>query len=94
MIDRIKRHIGRGVVLTTGSRPSFRQRYQDIEARRTALLKRLTLLNGGAQSHQAYGRVLTLLNRTFRKAKVAQRLAIPQSAEWLIDVLEALTLIA
>ena len=93
MIDSIKRHVGRGVILTTASRPSFRQRYQDIEARRTALLERLTLLNGRAQSHPAYGRVLTLLNRTFRKAKVAQRVAMLQSAEWLTSVLESLTLI-
>jgi len=94
MIDRIKHRLGRAGARNAPSRPSFRERYQQLEARRTALLGRLTSLHAGAQSHPAYGRVLTLLNRTFRKAKVAQRIAILQSAEWLIDVLETLTLIA
>ena len=44
-----------------------------------------------ARAHPAYRRVSTLLNQTFRKASVAQRLATLQAAEWLIDVLENLT---
>jgi hypothetical protein len=52
------------------------------------------MLNSVAQSHPAYGRALTLLNQTLRKAKLAQRMAVLQSAEWLISVLENLTWIA
>jgi len=48
-------------------------------------------LNERARAHPAYRRVSTLLNQTFRKASVAQRLATLQAAEWLIDVLENLT---
>ncbi|HEX5212270.1 MAG TPA: hypothetical protein VFW22_11130 [Pseudolabrys sp.] len=69
----------------------FRQRYDDIEARRAALIARLTSLGEAAQRHPAYKRALTLLNATFRRAKLAQRLAILHAAAWLIDVLEKLT---
>lgn len=75
------------------SRAGFRQRYDDIEARRVALIARLTSLGEAAQSHPGYKRVLTLLNATFRRAKLAQRLAILQAAAWLIDILEKLTAI-
>ena len=70
---------------------TFRQRYDDLEARRTALVERLRSLGDGAQKHPGYKRALTLLNNTFRKAKVAQRLAVLQAATWLIDILEKLT---
>jgi hypothetical protein len=73
------------------ARAGFRQRYDDIEARRAALIVRLTSLGEAAQRHPAYKRALTLLNATFRRAKLAQRLAILQAAAWLIDVLEKLT---
>jgi hypothetical protein len=73
------------------SRAGFRQRYDDIEARRAALIARLTSLGEAAQRHPGYKRALTLLNATFRRAKLAQRLAILHAAAWLIDVLEKLT---
>ena len=69
----------------------FRQRYDDIEARRAALVARLTSLGEAAQRHPAYKRALTLLNATFRRSKLAQRLAILHAAAWLIDILEKLT---
>jgi hypothetical protein len=69
----------------------FRQRYDDIEARRAALVARLTSLGEAAKRHPAYKRALTLLNATFRRSKLAQRLAILHAAAWLIDVLEKLT---
>jgi hypothetical protein len=87
--SRLRRH-GAGAT----RRPSFRQRYQAAEARRAAMIERLQNLNQQARSHPAHRRALTLLNVTFRKAKIAQRVAILQSAQWLIDVLETLTLIA
>jgi len=72
---------------------TFRQRYDDLEAQRAALMQRLAALSAAAQRHPAHKRALTLLNDTFRRAKLAQRLAVLQAAAWLIDVLERLTTI-
>ena len=76
---------------TAADKGSFKQRYDDAEQRRAAILQRLSGLNDAARAHPAYRRALTLLNQTFRKASVAQRLATVQAAEWLINVLENLT---
>ena len=62
-----------------------------FEARRAALIARLTSLGEAARRHPGHKRALTLLNATFRRAKLAQRLAILQAAAWLIDILEKLT---
>jgi hypothetical protein len=72
--------------------PDFKARYRQAERRRAALTKRLAALNEAARAHSGYLHTSTLLNRTFRKASVAQRLAVLQAAEWLIDVLETLTI--
>jgi hypothetical protein len=71
---------------------SFRQRYDALENRRTELMKRLRALGDGAQRHPGYKRALKLLNDTFRKSKLAQRLAVLHAAAWLIDILEKLTI--
>ena len=76
------------------SRKSFRQRYDELEARRSELIARLTTLGENARQHPAYKRSLTLLNQTFRHGKLAQRLAVLEAANWLIDLLEKLTSIA
>ena len=73
------------------ARKTFRQRYDDLEARRDDLVVRLRRLGGTAQNHPSYKRALKLLNDTFRKSKLAQRLAVLQAAAWLIDILEQLT---
>ncbi len=73
------------------ARGTFRQRYDDLEARRAALITRLRQLGDKAQQHPGYKRALKLLNDTFRKSKLAQRLAVLQAAAWLIDVLEQIT---
>jgi len=73
-------------------RGSFRQRYDELETRRTELMARLRALGDGAQRHPGYKRALKLLNDTFRKSKLAQRLAVLQAAAWLIDILEKLSL--
>ena len=75
------------------ARGNFRKRYDDIEAQRTALVARLQMLGAVSQQHPGYNRVLTLLNDTFRKSKLAQRAAVLQAASWLIDVLEQITII-
>jgi predicted RNA polymerase sigma factor len=72
------------------ARKSFRQRYNEIEARRTELIARLSGLSEAARAHPAYRRSLTLLNDSFRKGRLPQRLAIREAAAWLFDVLERL----
>ena len=71
-------------------RAGFRERYDELEAYRLALIVRLTSLSEAGQRHPGYKRALKLLNDTFRKAKLAQRLAVLQAAAWLIDVLKKL----
>jgi hypothetical protein len=70
---------------------TFKQRYDEAERRRAAILQRLEELNATARAHPAYRRALTLLNQTFRKASLAQRLVTLQAAEWLVEVIENLT---
>jgi hypothetical protein len=76
----------------SGKPRSFRQRYDDLEKRRSELVERLRSLGEDAQRHPGYKRALKLLNDTFRKSKLAQRLAILQAAAWLIEILEKLSL--
>jgi hypothetical protein len=64
-----------------------RQRYDRLEAGRAELIARLRTLDEKARQHAAYNRVLKLLNDTFRKSKLPQRLAVLQAATWRIDVL-------
>jgi hypothetical protein len=71
-------------------RRSFRHRYEDLEAQREQLMQRLRTLGEFAKPHPGYKRALKLLNDTFRKSRLAQRLAVLQAASWLIDVLEQL----
>ena len=75
------------------ARAGFRKRYDEIEAHRAVLVARLASLGEAGQRHPGYKRAFTLLNITFRRSKLAQRLAILQAAAWLIDVLEKLTAI-
>jgi hypothetical protein len=77
---------------TQNARGTFRQRYDDLETRRTELVERLRTLGENAKKHPGYNRALKLLNDTFRKSKLAQRLAVLQAAAWLIDILEKLTI--
>jgi hypothetical protein len=76
----------------TPPRGNFRARYDDLEAKRLALMARLEMIGGNTPKHPGYRRALTLLNDTFRKSKLAQRLAVLQAASWLIDVLERVSI--
>ncbi len=78
------------VNVPTPPRGGFRRRYDELESRRNALVARLAALGGPAARHPGRKRALKLLNDTFRKAKLPQRLAVLQAAAWLIDVLEKL----
>ena len=69
----------------------FRHRYTAMEVRRAELTKRLAALGERAKEFPAYKTTLTLLNETFRRGSLTQRVAILQAASWLIDVLERMT---
>ena len=43
-----------------------------------------------SRKHPGYKRALTLLNEIYRREKLPQRVAVLQSAAWLIDILEKL----
>ena len=73
---------------TPTARANFRQRYDELEAQRAALIARLRKLSKDAHQHPSYKRALKLLNGTFRRSKLGQRLAVLEAATWLIDVLE------
>ena len=77
---------------TPTARANFRQRYDELEAQRAALIARLRKLSKDAHQHPSYKRALKLLNGTFRRSKLGQRLAVLEAATWLIDVLEWITL--
>ena len=67
---------------------SFRQRYDELERHRVALIERLVKLDDKARASPSYARAMTLLNTTFRRSKLVQRAAVLQAARWLIDVVE------
>jgi hypothetical protein len=69
---------------------NFRHRYDEVEQRRAELLARVANLSETAGAHPGCRRVQTLLNDTFRKASIAQRGAVLQSAAWLINLLESM----
>jgi len=70
--------------------PQFRQRYDALEAHRAQLLGRLAKLGDTARKHSGFNSAMKLLNDRFRRATLAQRATILQSAAWMIDVLEHL----
>ena len=72
---------------------TFRARYDALEQRRAELLERLEGLGERARRNPGYARARTLLNTTFRKAKLVQRAAILQAADWLIAVVDRTTMV-
>jgi len=75
-----------------GAGKSFHRHYEEAEQRRLEILARLQSLNDKARAHPAYKRALTLLNPTFRKATLAQRMAVLSAADWLVDLIETLSI--
>ena len=70
--------------------PRFREQYDLLEARRAQMIARLHLLRKITQRHPGYKHALKLLNDTYRRQKLAERLVVLQAANWLIGVLEEL----
>ena len=71
---------------------AFKKQYNEAELRRRALIARLNGLNAKSHSHPAHKRALTLLGQTFRHAPLPHRFEVLKAAEWLINLLEALTI--
>jgi hypothetical protein len=69
----------------------FRQRFDDLERQRERLIARLRSMGDRAAAHPGYKRAFTLLNATFRKASLAQRVAVLQAAAWLVDLIDRAT---
>lgn len=69
---------------------AFDLSHDSLEARRDSLLQRLDRLGETAKSSRGYRSTLTLLNAKYRKATLAARLGILQSAAFMIEVLEML----
>jgi hypothetical protein len=77
---------------TPRSGASFRRRYDELERHRTALIERLSRLGDRARQDPSYRRAMRLLNETFRKSTLAQRVGVLQAASWLLDIMERLTI--
>ena len=75
-----------------GQPKTFRARYDALERRRAEMLARLEGLGERARQNPGYARARTLLNATFRKAKLVQRAAILQAADWLIGIIDRATM--
>jgi hypothetical protein len=69
-------------------RGTSRPRYEGAEKRRIALLEQLSHFDETARAHPSYKHALTLLNQRFRRARIAQRIAILKAAQWLIALIE------
>ena len=63
-----------------------------LEVNREALLMRLNNLDPRTKSLPGYRTALSLLNSKFRKASLTARVAVLQSAAFMIEVLEKLPL--
>ena len=64
----------------------------DLEEDRCKLLRRLENLDPRVREKPGYRTALLLLNSKFRKAKLAARVAVLQSATFMIEVLEKVPL--
>lgn len=63
----------------------------DMEQDRNKLLRRLQNLDPRVKEKPGYRTALSLLNSKFRKASLGARVAVLQSAAFMIEVLEKLS---
>ena len=71
-----------------GRRQVSRKRYDNVEAQRTALIERLSRLDGQEKANPGYKSAKMLLHGKFRVARIDQRIEILKAADWLIKLLE------
>lgn len=88
MPRRLLRLVTPGATKSKAKKATFRERYDELEEMRTSLLQRLDRLGETGRTHPSHRRALVLLNETFRRAAVAQRLAVLQAAAWVIELIE------
>ena len=77
---------------TGRSGASFRRRYDELERNRSVLVARLAELRGRAGAHPACNQAMKLLNETYRKSSLAQRLGVLQAASFMLDIIERLSM--
>lgn len=61
-----------------------------LEAQREALLKRLECLPPGLRANRGYASARSLLGASYLRANLTARLAVLQTAQFMINVLEML----
>ena len=64
--------------------------YSSLEAQRVALLKRLESLSPKLRSNRGYASARSLLGASYLRANLTARLAVLQTAQFMISVLEML----
>lgn len=76
----------------TGPSPRSGQKvsYSNLESQREALLKRLESLSPKLRSNRGYASARSLLGTSYMRANLAARLAVLQTAQFMISVLEML----
>jgi hypothetical protein len=72
--------------LRSGQRVS----YSNLEAQREALLKRLESLSPKLRSNRGYASARSLLGTSYMRANLTARMAVLQTAQFMISVLEML----
>ena len=65
-------------------------KHGDLEAKRDLLLKRLERLSEKAKAQRGYSSARSLLGTTYRRTNLAARLAVLETAQFMINVLEML----
>jgi hypothetical protein len=75
-----------GPSLRSGQRVS----YANLEAQREALLKRLESLSPKLRSNRGYASARSLLGTSYMRANLTARMAVLQTAQFMISVLEML----
>ena len=76
----------RGPSLRSGQKVS----YSHLEAQREALLKRLESLSPKLRANRGYASARSLLGSSYMRANLTARLAVLETAQFMISVLEML----
>jgi hypothetical protein len=59
-----------------------------LEDARVELIERLDRYGELGRAHPSFKRATVLLNETFRKSSIAQRVSVLQAAAWLVQLIE------
>lgn len=64
--------------------------HEELEAKRNLLLERLERLGAHAKAQRGYSSARSLLGTTYRRASLVARVAVLQTAQFMVYVLEKL----